>query len=178
MQTSSEYLWGVLIGFLVSFGIVYLLITVLRKRRGGHGQYDERQTLVQGRAYKASLFTLLFYLLAVGLFDLFTGIRWCSLFVCVMIGICLSIGVYAMICIVNDAYISVREKPRFTLLLLTVVSVMNLVPGIANLLHPGYLLTGGILNEHITNLLVGVLLLALAIGLLLRILRSKREESL
>ena len=63
----------VLLPFVIVFVIMVLLVNVLKNDKNGtngtngSSQYDERQLLIQGKAYKYAFFTLLTYFLAIGI---------------------------------------------------------------------------------------------------------------
>ena len=176
MEHSFSMALGMACG--MAFGVGFILIAARKmKRRGVRcGAYDERQKAAQGSAYKAAFWTLLIYLFAIALFDLATGVRWCSLFVAGLIGLCLAMGVFSVMCVWSDAYLSIKESPRYMTCLLTALGGINLFIGLWNAFGGEGVVTDGALNHHISSFLVGLLLLSVALALALRGAKLRREE--
>ena len=176
MKHSFSYMMGMLVGIVLSVALIFGLIYLLNKRLGFRREYDERQRLAQGKAYKAAFFTLLCYLAGYGIFDLLTGIRWCDSYTGAFVGVILSVTVFAIICIREDAYVSYKENPKISLVILSVIGAINLVPGLVGLGKPNYFLTDGMLNSHVINLLIGAMMIGLCLAMRVRVCRNRREE--
>lgn len=175
---SSAYIWGFVFGIVSAGLLIALIAIVVRKLTGGKKcRYDERQKLAQGRAYKAAYMVLLVYLMGAGIFSMATGIRWCDEFTFGMIGVLLSISVYACLCIWNDAYVNVNQSPKGMILMLGGIGVMNLGISIMNLSH-GSWIEDGILTFRCVNPLCAavLLLIALVFGIKCLIDRKKRQD--
>ena len=175
MEHSVAYILGVLAGVLFAIGVAVLIWVVYRKRRG-KAEYDERQKLAQGKAYKASFYTLVIYCTVYGLFELLTGIRWCELYTGLFIGILLSVLVFAIICIREDAYISFRRKPAGVYGMMLALAAMNLVIGALHLNDPGYFINDGQLTAQVVNPLVGVMLIVVVAAMAIRDARRSRND--
>lgn len=174
MNVNLPYLAGLACGLLV-VGIACFVVFKLAKKITGKGrrEYDERQQLCQGRAYKAAYYTLIGYLCFAGVFDLSTGIKWCDQFTSLMLGMFLSVGVFAVMCIFTDAYMPLHFKPTGTLIILTGLGIMNIGIGLVN--HAPFI-ENGILTYRSINFLAGITLIFVALLLLIKILIEKRAE--
>ena len=174
--TSIAYKWGFGAGVVVGLVLVGIVIRLLLGRKSKRSrEYDERQKLAQGIAYKYGYYTLLGYLAAVSLFDLMTGVRWCSLYTGVFLGVLLSVGVFGIVGICNDAYFPFRENPGRYIALFAVLGAMNVVIGVSHYLHEGTFMQDGMLSHSVVNPLAGVLLLLLAGAMAAKRQREKRE---
>jgi hypothetical protein len=122
----NDYFWGFLVGLVTVF-VIIAIISIVRKKRGKEARYDERQELARGKAYKHGFTALLIYCVAVGLTDLYIGGGWCDIYTAMIIGVFLSTAVFAVQCILTDAYFAVGERPTFWLVLTGIVSVINFV---------------------------------------------------
>ncbi len=159
METRSvSFIPGIVIGVIFGIWGPFILSRAFCRRKLVKGEYDERQKLAQGKAYKCAFYTLLSYLTAAGIFDFVTGIRWCDLFTLAFIGLIRSTIVFLVICIKNNAYVSFRENPKRTIWVLLALGIMNLLIGIVFAGTPGRVITDGMLNYNIVNLLVGICL--------------------
>lgn len=176
-STQGMHSMGFILGVLVALLLVGVVFFATGRRYQGGRQYDERQKLAQGKAYKLALFTLIAYLAVGGFFDLMTGIRWCDLFTFVTIGLLLSVMVFAATCIRLDAYIPFSQNAMRTVWITGAIGLMNLITGVINLAIPGYIIVDGILTYRCVNLLCGILLVGISLATLIRARRASRDET-
>ncbi len=113
-----------------------VIILIIRKVNGGvtKGKYDERQELIRGRGYKYACFTLLALLLiymagdATGFIAKLPLTSTALIFTIIMCGTL----VYAVYCIVNDAYLSMGTNLRNYTILILMVILLNGASAIMN----------------------------------------------
>ena len=160
---------GVLVGALVGVGIVALLF----KLKVMDLTFDERQERARGQAYKYGFWTLLTCLLLYGFSDMVLG-RWCDVITGVMLCLAGALVVFASVCIVKDAYLSLKEKPRQVMTLLTVISILNLGIGFMNWKH-GQVVKDGVLTYSAVNGICGVMILTILVVYVVNYLLAKRE---
>lgn len=149
------YIIGLLAGLLVGVGVVALLF----KLRVVDTTFDERQERARGQAYKYGFWTLLACLMLYGISDEALG-RWCDVLPGVMLCGAAAITVFAAVCIVKDAYLSLKEKPRTVMILFAVVALMNLGVGVPRLLD-GSVVEDGVLTSGAVNLICGAMVLVI-----------------
>ena len=133
---SLEYVMGFMVGVLVVLIVVLLLKRVFTK----NGLYDkcepdERQILARGTAYKVAFYTMLTWnALCYVLYSMnvLKG-KWMG-DVC-FLGLLVGVMVYAIVCIIKDAYLGTAKKPGKVLLGLVIIGVINFVLGISDFLH-------------------------------------------
>lgn len=175
---SIWYVFGVIAGILAAMAIVALVCVISKKLTGsrprfGRGKYDERQLLGRGKAYQAGFFTVLIYELLYGVVDLL-GVKWCVNITGIVIGLFLGITVFAVVAIVNDAYMSINEKPNSWLGLWSAVILLNLACT-AMQLSEGELIRDGMLTEMWTNALCAAMFLVILVTQLVHNRKLKRE---
>lgn len=181
---SLEYYLGVVIGMATGFILVALLMWIIRKMGGKVGfknckeSYDERQMIARGQAYKIAFFTLMFYMCIVSFISEFSGNPLLMSFTGIWIGVCLSISVFAISCIIKDAYMSLYENAKGIIMMFLVVGISNIGIGILNLeKHP--IIENDALSIHCINLIVGIMFLIILVvfcGKLLYDTRNTKEE--
>ena len=162
-------LTGVLVGALAGIGIIVLLF----KMKVMDLTFDERQERARGQAYKYGFWTLLGCLLLYGFSDMVLG-RWCDVITGVMLCVAVAMVVFASVCIVKDAYLSLKEKPRAIMTLLTVISALNLAIGAANW-KSGRVVKDGVLTYNAVNGICGVITLTILVVYVVNYLLAKRE---
>ena len=169
MEHSVGYLFGLVVGVLVGVGIIALLF----KLKVMDLTFDERQERARGQAYKYGFWTLLSCLLLYGFSDMVLG-RWCDVITGVMLCVAVAMVVFASVCIVKDAYLSLKEKPRTIMILLTVVGSLNLAIGIMNWKH-GRVVEDGVLTFASVNGICGLMTLVILVVYLVNYLLGRRE---
>ena len=170
MEHSVGYMLGLLVGVLVGVGIIALLF----KLKVMDLTFDERQERARGQAYKYGFWTLLSCLLLYGFSDMILG-RWCDVITGAMLCVAAALLVFASVCIVKDAYLSLKEKPRAVMTLLTVVSILNLGIGIMNWKH-GRVVEDGVLTFAAVNGICGLMTLVTLVVYMVNYLLAKRED--
>lgn len=181
---SLEYYLGVVIGIAIGIIFVAFLKWLIQKIGGRFGcknckeSYDERQMIARGQAYKTAFFTLMFYMCIVSFISEFSGNPLLMSFTGIWIGVCLSIIVFAIVCIIKDAYMSLYENAKGIIMMFLVVGISNIVIGILNL-EKQPMIENEALSIHCINLIVGItflIILAVFCGKLLYDRRNTKEE--
>ncbi len=165
---SMEYILGLALGLLAGIFVVWLVISALKRRDGGpvmSFDFDERQQLARGRAFKYAFLTLCGYNALFALGAAIWEIELPVPFLCFG-GVALALMVFAVICIFTDAYLSLTEKPRTIVSIVALGCALNLVIGVVNTVAV-YRETGSVVNRGVgaVNLLCGVMLLVILIAL-------------
>lgn len=158
---SMGYMMGVMVGILFVLLVVLLLKNVFAK----NGLYDkceldERQILARGTAYKVGFYTMLTWnALGYVLHSMnMLKDKWMGE-VC-FLGLLMGVMVYAIVCIIKDAYLGTAKNPGKVLLGLVIIGVINLGLGISNCLHA--LQAEDASYSFRYNLICGIMLLTVA----------------
>ena len=115
--------------------------------------YDERQILARGRAFMWGFFSLMICLMVYGLTDMLIE-PWCYTLTGSIICICVSLIVFAVICIRQDAFAGIGQKRKRNLTVLLVLTAANLFFGVSHIID-GDLLRDGVLSFRSVSLIVG-----------------------
>lgn len=115
--------------------------------------YDERQILARGRAFMWGFFSLMICLMVYGLTDMLIE-PWCDTLTGCIICICVSLIVFAVICIRQDAFAGIGQKRKRNLTVLLVLTAANLLFGVSHIFG-GDLLRDGLLSFRSVSLIVG-----------------------
>lgn len=119
----------------------------------GMNDYDERQILARGRAFMWGFFSLMICLMVYGLTDMLME-PWCDTLTGCIICICVSLLVFASICIRQDAFAGIGQKRKRNLMVLLVLTLANLLFGVTHIID-GDLLRDGVLSFRSVSLIVG-----------------------
>lgn len=174
MDTSTPWFQLLILAGLAVLLVVLVLFAVQGKRIVN--QYDERQKLARGKAAKAAFVGILLYLGLDALLQGRLGLVWCTRELAPLMAASCGLLIYGLLCIRWDAYVALNEKSGRSLMQLAVIGAINLALGIWSLCTPGYCFTDGLLNIHVLNLILGVLLCVMVVFQFLRNQRQKRDE--
>lgn len=165
-----EYVFGLTVGLAVGIGVVALLF----KLKVMDLTFDERQERARGKAFQYGFFTLAGCIVVYGLLDC-AGFRWCDTLTGCIICLCMGLTVFATICILNDAYLSLKEKPRKVMTLFALLTILNLSIGAVNVMN-GTVVEDGRLAAGSVNLLIGLMTLVILAVYVVNYLLTRREE--
>ena len=160
---SIYYLLGVICGVAVGLALVAVLVWITRKLGGKvdleckEGAFDERQLLARGEAYKYAFFTLMIGMVIISLLGEVAGIKLFMSMAGVWLMVCISLAVFATICIMKDAYMSLYENVKGVVIMFSTIAILNIAIGISNLIDGMPILENGVISVRYTNLIVGIL---------------------
>ena len=170
----ERYHAGMLCGLTVGILAGLLFVAFLFKKKILDMHFDERQERARGKAFQYGFFTLLIAAYAYGVSDMLLG-RWCDVLTGVTLCIALAICVFAITCILKDAYLSLREKPRTIMTFFALLSAVNLGIGVMYHISPG-LTENGVLTFRAVNPIIGAAVLVILIVYIVNYLLRPRDE--
>ena len=165
-----EYAMGLVFGLAVGLGVVALLF----KKKVLDMTFDERQELARGKAYKYGFQAMGVSVILYGILDVTVG-EWCDTLTGNLICFCIGLTVFAVTCILNDAYLSLKEQPRKVMTLCFLVALLNLAIGWANAAH-GTVVDGKLSTGAVNLIVGGMSLLLLAVYIINYALRERETE--
>ncbi|MDO5154557.1 MAG: hypothetical protein Q4D51_01195 [Eubacteriales bacterium] len=192
---SIYYILGMIAGLLVAV-LLIALITFLTNKVGGRvstfkkskDSYDERQLLVRGQAFKTGFFVLCVYVMVAAIMDSMSGNRLLLSTGGIWVGVCSSIFVFAVICIVKDAYIAIQDNAKGMIILFVAIAVINfmcklgdVLTGRLHFLEKNVSLVDGKMIESMSismdgiNIITGLLLLLTALVLIGKVIYDKKH---
>ena len=168
---------GLVLVISAGIGIVICLIVyaIAQKDDSMKQNYDERQELLRGRGAKYGLYTMFFMNLALFLSEvagvplpMSTGL---ALFLSAIVGG----GVYAVYCVLKDAYFALNQKANIFIFFFMITAVINLIIGGGAFLD-GVAIQNNQLTLRSMNLFCGIMMLLICGALILKKLFKDREE--
>ena len=164
----------VFLGFMAAMAVAGLVVGKLAGKKLGKAEFDERQQLARGKAYKAGFYTLLVGLLAVYLIPIFTEWQPKDTALLLFAVICVGVTVFACVAVANDAYLGIRQNPRAMLLVLGIVVVGNLTAGFSVMESVGF--ADGLAVENSMNFIIAAMGLIILAALAIRLRMAARDE--
>lgn len=163
-----------ILGFMAAMAVAGLVVGKLAGKKLGKAEFDERQQLARGKAYKAGFYTLLVGLLAVYLIPIFTEWQPKDTALLPFAVICVGVTVFACVAVANDAYLGIRQNPRAMLLVLGIVVVGNLTAGFSVMESVGF--ADGLAVENSMNFIIAAMGLIILAALAIRLRMAARDE--
>ena len=169
--------WMVLVFFAgcIMYGLLMTLI-VFRMCHEGKPEYDERQKLVNGKAYEYGFYTML-ALCVTYIFAWFTGVadEFLSPGVAVALITLIVAAVVGIYNVVNDGYIAVNAYEGRVIAALSGILAVNILATIGGI-RTGRLIEDGKLGLSSVNAFCGLLMLALIVAIVIKKACNKRED--
>ncbi len=172
----DHYHAGIMVGLAAGIVAGLIFVAFLFRKKVLDCHFDERQELARGKAFQYGFFTLLISTYAYGTSDVVFG-RWCDALAGVTICLAVSLCVFAVTCILKDAYLSLREKPRVVMTMFALLTLINLGFGVMYGVS-GDLVEDGVLTFRAVNPIIGTATLVILIVYIINhLLRSREEEA-
>ncbi|MDE5715963.1 MAG: hypothetical protein K2I42_07540 [Anaeroplasmataceae bacterium] len=176
-QAKLMYVLGFSLGVLIACLMMMILSLFIRRKGLKECHFDERQLKSRGDCFCVSFFVLLGSLFLDGILRLLLEYEWSSYIVGVTTCGMLSIGVFACLAIVKDAYTSIGEnKLRFGIFL-GCFGVFDIIIGIINSIRSGFLEEGKVGIPFI-NIFSGIVIFFIAILLFIKTQMMKKNEEM
>ncbi len=169
----NYYMLGLGIGILAGL-FVYLIFRVAGRGRCAQ-KYDERQLAAQGRAAKAAFYTGMAYSAVCAVLDAARQREWLTVSSAMFVGVVLTAGVYAISCILHDAYFNLSDSPRRTLILLTALAALQFFNAWTGFRDGGLLLDGKPNMRIVMSLSTGAMMMLVIVTALVRLTLDKRR---
>ena len=170
----DHYHAGLALGIPAGILAGLLVVALLFKKKVLDMHFDERQERARGKAFQYGFLTLITAVYAYGVSDIVLG-RWCDVLTGVTICLAVSLCVFAVTCILKDAYLSLREKPRTVMTFFALLSAVNLGLGVMYHISPG-LTENGVLTFRAVNPIIGAAVLVILIVYIVNYLLRPRDE--
>lgn len=170
----SKYkLAGLIVG--LGAGLIILFVSKILKKESVEKKYDERQMAIRGECYKISYWVLsamvIVYAILLGFdaeFIHFLG------FVGLGLLFLISIGVFAVLCVWNNAYEAINENKQWPLTL-GIIGLSNFIIAFANFSTTGFIVNGQ-LSFPWLNLGCAILIFAVVLTKKLKDNAEEKEE--
>lgn len=146
-----------------------------KNKRVKYSKFDERQQLARGKAFRAAYYVLSVYLLISGFIRYVLEVVWCNGLLDLEIGIYLSITIFAIICLKNDAYIPMHESPKEQNILSGVICLLFLAIAVVYIISGQHIIINGQLSFSVSPFLLGIMYLIILPFSIARSMANKKN---
>ena len=169
MDTGTALALGILVGVMIA---AWLLS---RKAMKKNCEYDEMQQKIRAKGYQIGFYTALFLMMiAVLLYEL----NWLNAVTpgfAVFAALIVSVTVFAVYCILHDAFISVRGDGRSQIIVFSLVVLAEGLASIRYITEGEFLKTGTLACDSGAPVLMFICFLAILITLIVKTVRNRKE---
>ena len=169
---NTSFAFGVAIGLMVVAAACAVVVKMVKLRNGKPTKYDERQQAARGKAFTLAYTTLMIYL-AVWMILNGLEIPFFAMYTSVLVGVLISVAVFAGYSIFTDAYFRASDKPTSWIVLIGAIALMNLGIGTWHAIKETTMQARWLENS---NLMVGVMLLIVMACALIKRAMDRRIE--
>ena len=162
-----------LILFAALFCVISYSKNLVEKRKNCGKPYDERQLLIQGKAYKYAFFTAILYFVILGALSVMTEKEFVTTYANACIGMALSLMVFVTYSTFQDAYIGRNTNGIFSMILFLACGIFMLVN---TFVSKPILVVHGVLQNTVGALVLGILFSYVGVILLIKKLIDRKEK--
>ena len=148
-------------------GLLLTAIAVMAAKKKTIKEFDERQNILRGNAFRRAFFTVLAAAAVYTSAVLFLGRPLMEDGVSTMVIVCIGTCVFGVDCIIHDAFFTVKEKPWPYMMVSGGVALLNGLNGI-DMLREGKLVRNGLVTIQILTLLLAAMFLVLFLAVLIK----------
>ena len=177
---STEYVAGFIVGFLLVFVAIFVVRMIVSKKLGGvptgKCNFDERQELVRGKAFKYGFFTMMACNIILGFGpDILEVELPMANSVAMFLSLAIGLVVFASYAIWNEGYFSLNERPKSMMILFGFIAVVNTISAIMNY-HQGKMFADGKLTFFAMNAVCAGMFVLIFIVLFAKSIARKHED--
>lgn len=157
------------------FLVLVLLCASLSSRKNNLPEFDERQELIRGKAYKTGFFATLILIGIAIIFDSTNLLPFLDSTLLYGITILGGVLVFAVYCVWNEAYFGLNQKSSSVMIILAFIGIMNLFIGIMNYFK-GNMFLNGKLSFGFMSFVCAFCFIVLFVTMLLKKISNKIDE--
>lgn len=165
---------GFTLGFAIGFVLIAIIIRICNKNNKSKTEYDERQLLTRGKAYKYSYVAVIICLALMMIFeanDIKLPIDRITL---CFIPIIISALINVIYCIIQDAYFGLNNEKKKYGIAFSIIAIINLAFAIMSIVD-GQMIVDGILTYKSLNLICAFMFILIAVTLLIKAMNTNRN---
>ncbi len=176
MNESLAYGLGFVFGIVIISAIIIIpMLIALTKDGKLKRKYDERQEAIRGRGFKIAFYTMVTMNMLYGFFQVACKELPIEPSVVVFIIVFMGVGVYAWYTILNDGYFALNERIPQTLVAFTIIGLVNLLIGLANIMD-GTIMNEGVIRFESISIVCGIFMLITVLVILIKQHKDKKED--
>jgi hypothetical protein len=171
---STSYLLGVGVGLALCL-VVRIFFKKKLDMESRCAQLDERQQMVNGKAYKAAWFTLVFVELVYSIISSAIEKVYVESMVATFACICISILVFAGYSIFNDSYYGINDRYKKYIRLFGIMGIMFAVVAVIKIAR-GQLFDNGVIGDTGMYIVSAILMIGVVIMTFIHNAMNKNAE--
>lgn len=163
----TAYSFGVLIGFFIGLLIAVVLIFFCNRNKKFKTEYDERQKLIRGEAYKYGFTFLIIYMVFIMFFDIANVSPPLDMLSLMVSGILIGVTIVACYSIWNGAYWGLNNNVKRYMCVFIAGFILNGAIALISIIR-GTMFSDGVANGSFVNFLVTIMFAIISIVMFVR----------
>ena len=155
--------------------LVAIIILASKMTKIKNCNFDERQEIFQGRAYKYAFFAYLIYGAGYGAVSSLLEKDFMTTPTALLVGMYISLMIFAVYNIWNDSFLSFNQKPVNHISLFSAVTICCGVSGISAIID-GSIIENGVLTLDCIGVISSIAFATILITMLIKIIVNKKAE--
>ena len=160
----------IILVFLVAF---VLIISKLTKNKNCN--FDERQELIRGRAFKYAFFATLIYEAGYGMVSSLLEKDFMTTSTALLVGMYISLIIFAVYNIWNEAFFAFNQKPVSYIVIFSITTICSVLSGIDSI-KDGSIIENGLLTIDCIGLISSITFATILITMLVKMIINKKAE--
>ncbi len=167
----NYYALGIIVGIVAA-----VIIALVMWKKTPRSDFDERQLALRGKAFQHAFFAVLIFSAVYTLLVMIIGHPLMEDGVSTLLAALFGVMVFAVECVMRDAFFTVSKTPKYYILLIVAVILSNGITGIDKL-RDGSMVRDGLLTFSCFNFAGAVLFLVVLVAILLKLFVLKDKET-
>jgi hypothetical protein len=155
--------------------IFAFILIVSRFAKNKNCNFDERQEIIRGRAYKYAYFAYLIYGAGYGAVSSLLEKDFMTTSTAFMVGLYISLIVFAVYNICNEAFFAFNQKPVSYILIFSITTLCSGYSGITSIID-GSIIENGVLTLDCIGVISSITFAIILIAMLLKMIINKKAE--
>ena len=165
---------GAMIAVGIMVGVMIAVWILTRKGRKKECQYDEMQLQIRAKGYQLGFYTVLALMVVLILLWELNCLTAVTPGFAVFAALLLSVTVFAVYCILHDAFLAVRGNPRFYIGIFTMIILIEGAVSVRDLIRGELTENGQLTFGSGVPLLMAVCFLVILVTLIVRTVRDRK----
>ncbi|MEE0061443.1 MAG: hypothetical protein UE295_11505 [Acutalibacteraceae bacterium] len=167
----NDYLLPILI--IVFIFALVLIVSKLAKNKSCN--FDERQELIRGRAFKYAFFSILIYVAGYGVISALFEKDFMTTPAALYAGIYIALVIFAVYNIWNESFFALKQTPIPFIVLFSITTICSGYGGISSI-KDGSIIENGLLTFDFMSLVASIAFAVIVITILIRLIINKKSE--
>lgn len=164
-----------LLPIIILIFLVALVLIISKLTKNKNCNFDERQELIRGRAFKYAYFAYLIYGAGYGAVSSLLEKDFMTTPTALLVGMYISLIIFAVYNIWNEAFFAFNQKPISYILIFSITTLCSVFSGISAIID-GSIIENGLLTLDCIGVISSIAFATILITMLIKMILNKKAE--